>query len=121
MKKLPICLALILSALLTSCQRPEEAAPPANLLPKEKMVQMLVELHVNESRVQGSGLRADSAQALFNQLQKDMLWRHDVSDSTFWQSYRYYAVHDKDLDEMYGIVLDSIAMRKVRLQTLPPQ
>ncbi|WP_167856689.1 DUF4296 domain-containing protein [Hymenobacter aquaticus] len=121
MKKLPICLGLILSALLAGCQRPEEAVPPSNLLPKEKMIQMLVEVHLNESRVEAARLRADSSQALFNQLQKDMLWRHEVSDSTFWQSYRYYAVHEKDLDEMYGIVLDSLAMRKVKMQTMPKQ
>nr|WP_262905264.1 DUF4296 domain-containing protein [Hymenobacter nitidus] len=120
-KKLPICLALILSALLAGCQRPEEAVPPSSLLPKEKMIQLLVEVHLNESRVEGSRMRADSAQALFNQLQKDMFWRHEVSDSAFWQSYRYYAVHEKDLDEMYGIVLDSLAMRKVKMQAMPKQ
>ncbi|MCB2409021.1 DUF4296 domain-containing protein [Hymenobacter lucidus] len=119
MKKLPICLALILSVLLAACQRPEEAVPPPSLLPKEKMIQMLVEVHLNESRVEGAQLRADSAQALFNQLQKAMFWRYEVTDSAFWQSYRYYAVHDKDLDEMYGIVLDSLAMRKIKLQSPP--
>jgi hypothetical protein len=118
-KKLPICLALMLSVLLANCQRPEEAVPPSSLLPKEKMVQLLVELHLNESRVEAAHLRADSAQALYNHLQKDMFWRHEVSDSAFWQSYRYYAVHNKDLDEMYGIVLDSIAMRKAMLQPSP--
>ncbi|UOQ71701.1 DUF4296 domain-containing protein [Hymenobacter cellulosilyticus] len=115
MKKLPVCLVLILSVLLTCCQRPEEPMPPSSLLPKEKMVQLLVELHLNESRVEAAHLRADSSQALFNQLQKDMLWRHEVSDSVFWQSYRYYAVHNKDLDELYGIVLDSLAARKYEL------
>ncbi|TGE18598.1 DUF4296 domain-containing protein [Hymenobacter elongatus] len=119
MKKLLPCLALILSVLLTGCQRPEEAVPPSTLVPKDKMIRMLVEVHLNESRVEGTKLRPDSAQALFNQLQKDMFWRFEISDSAFWQSYRYYAVHNKDLDEMYGIVLDSLSMRKVRMQTMP--
>ncbi|SHI92688.1 protein of unknown function [Hymenobacter daecheongensis DSM 21074] len=119
MKKLPaflrVPLLLLLTGLLTQCQRPEEAQPPQPLLPKEKMVRLLVELHLTESRVEGAALPPDSARALYLRLHNDILWRHDVSDSLFVHSYRYYAAHEKDLDEIYGTVIDSLAFRQLRL------
>jgi hypothetical protein len=108
-------LLLVLTGLLTQCQRPEEAQPPQPLLPKEKMVSLLTEIHLTEARVEGSALPADSARALYLRLHKDILWRHDVSDSLFVRSYRYYSIHDKDLDEIYGLVIDSLMAREQRI------
>ena|GEM_PF-1093948 len=116
MKKLParllLPLLLVLTGLLAQCQRPEEALPPQPLLPKDAMVSLLVEMHLTESRVEATALPPDSARALYLQLHKGILWRHDVSDSLFQRSYRYYSVHGKDLDEIYGTVIDSLSMRK---------
>jgi hypothetical protein len=110
--RLLLPLLLVLTGLLTQCQRPEEAQPPQPLLPKDKMVSLLVAMHLTEARVEGANLPPDSARALYQRLHKDILWRRDISDSLFHQSYRYYSVHEKDLDEIYGIVIDSLTARQ---------
>lgn len=119
MKNLPARLRLFLSLLLTlaftQCQRPEEPMRPELLLPKDKMTSLLTNLHLAEAQVEASRLSADSAKALFNQLRKDLFWRYETTDSAFYQSYRYYAVHDKDLDKIYGDVLDSLSLREMKL------
>jgi hypothetical protein len=117
-------LRLILSVLLTltfaQCQRPEEPMRPQRLLPKEKMTSLLTSLHLAEAQVESSRLAQDSARALFNQLRRNLFWRYETTDSAFYQSYRYYAVHDKDLDKIYGDVIDSLTMREAKLQTKKP-
>ena len=119
MKNLPARLRLFLSVLLafafTQCQRPEEPMRPELLLPKEKMTSLLTNLHLAEAQVEASRLAPDSARAMFNQLRRDLFWRYETTDSAFYQSYRYYAMHDKDLDKIYGDVIDSLSMREMKL------
>lgn len=103
--------------LLTQCDRPEEAPPPAKLLPRDQLVSLLVDLHVLEARVEASRLPTDSAHVLYRQQVKDVYWRHDTDEETFKQSINYYASHGKDLENIYTIVVDSIAMRQFRVST----
>ncbi|SNR61958.1 protein of unknown function [Hymenobacter mucosus] len=104
----------MLTLLATACEKPDEAVPPAQLVPKDKMAGLLVELHTLEARIDATGLPMDSARAMYVQQQKSLLWRYQVTDSSFQQSYRYYAVHGKDLDEIYGVVIDTLGLREVR-------
>ncbi|QNP51129.1 DUF4296 domain-containing protein [Hymenobacter qilianensis] len=119
MKKLPASLLSTLTLLLvlafTQCQRPEEPLAPQPLLPKAKMVAMLIDVHLNESRVDAAALPPDSARAAFNLLHRQLLTRYNVTDTIFQRSYRYYAIHDKDLDDIYGAVIDSLSAREAKL------
>ena len=117
-RPLPGLLAALLLA-LPACQRPEEPPLPADLLPKEQMIRVLADIHILEARVENSGLSVDSARALFLSQQKALLWRHEVSDSAFQRSYRYYGVHGKDLDEIYGAVIDTLSQREKRFGAPP--
>ncbi|WP_139920649.1 DUF4296 domain-containing protein [Hymenobacter sp. DG01] len=105
-----------LALLLTACQKAEDIAPPRQLIARDKMVSLLIELHTLEARADAAGLPLDSARALFLEAQKNLYWRYEINDSLFMQSYRYYAVHDKDLDGIYAQVVDSLALREVQLQ-----
>ena len=106
--------------LAVACQRPEEAPRPAELLPKEQLIPLLVDLHVLEARVETSRLSPDSARALFQSEKKSLLWYHEVSDSVFERSYRYYGVHGKDLNDIYGAVIDTLTQREARLTPPAP-
>lgn len=89
--------------------------PPAGLLPQPQLVSLLADLQVLESRVEASRLSPDSARALFLSQKQEVLWRRQVSDSTFQRSYRYYAVHGKDLEQVYQAVIDTLGEREKRL------
>ena len=114
-------LGLALGLLATGCARPEQVPTPAVLLPKEKMVSLLVQIHLLEARVETSHLPPDSARALFLSQQRDLLWRNGVAqpDSVFERSYRYYATHAKDLDEIYAVVIDSLTQRAKKMGVTP--
>ena len=76
---------------------------------------MLADLHQLEAQVENSRLSPDSARALFLAQQKNLLWKHEVTDSAFQRSYRYYGIHGKDLNEIYAGVIDTLTHREARL------
>ena len=109
--------SLLSLALLSGCAIPEEVAPPPQLLPKEKMVSVLVQLHLLEARVEASRLPTDSARALFQAQKKEILWKNNLADgdTLLQRSYRYYAVNHKDMDDIYKAVIDSLQRREAQL------
>ena len=110
-------LPLLLAA--TACQRPEEPPQPEDLLPKAKVVAVLAQLHLLEARVENSRLTPDSARALYQAQHKQIMWKEEVSDSAFNRSYRYYGIHGKDLDEIYGAVIDTLSALEHKLDPSP--
>lgn len=111
----PLVVSLLLSGLFFGCQTPEEVLPPQPLMPRGQLAGLLADLHTLEARVEAAGLSPDSARALYLSQQKAIMWQREVSDSLFQQSYRYYASHGKDLDEIYSLVVDTLAMRQVKV------
>ena len=112
----------LLSALLltlVACQRPEEAVPPTDLLPKERMVPLLADLQQLEAQVEDSRLSADSARALYLAEQKSLLRKRQATDSALQRSYRYYSAHGKDLPEMYQSVIDTLKERQKKFAPRP--
>ena len=107
----------LLLAILTGCSIPEEVAPPAQLLSKDELATLLVQLHLLEARVESSRLSPDSARALFQQQKSEILRKNNVSekDSVLQRSYRFYAINNKDMDEIYKVVVDSLERRANKL------
>jgi Domain of unknown function (DUF4296) len=114
-----LVLGLASTLLLTQCDRPDDAVPPAGLLPREQMVSLLIDLHLTEARVEASRLRPDSAQVLYRQEVKKLYWRHNTKPDVFQASMRYYAVHGKDLEQIYAQVVDSLNVQQGKLQPAP--
>ena len=115
------CLSLLLASLLLTlpaCQRPEEPLQPADLLPKERLIPLIADLHLLEAQVEGSRLSPDSSRALYLSEQKNLLSKRGVTDSAFQRSYRYYGIHGKDLDDIYGAVIDTLTRREAKFK--PP-
>ena len=111
------CLGLLaaLALALPACETPEVTPPPADLVPRAKMVVLLADLHQLEAQVESSRLPLDSARALYVAQQKALFWKAEVSDSAFQRSYRYYGIHGKDLNDMYTAVVDTLQAREKKL------
>ena len=103
---------------MPACQRPEEPLRPADLLSKERLVPLIADLHLLEAQVEGSRLSPDSSRALYLSEQKNLLSKRGVTDSAFQRSYRYYGIHGKDLDDIYGAVIDTLTRREAKFK--PP-
>jgi hypothetical protein len=107
---------LLLLLLLAQCGRPEEPTPPAKLLPREQMVSALLDIHLLEARVENTRISPDSARALYLKQIKDVYRKYKIDEKTFKDSFKYYAVHNKDLEEMYAVIVDSLDKKTQRLE-----
>ncbi|RTQ47733.1 DUF4296 domain-containing protein [Hymenobacter gummosus] len=108
-------LGLATTLLLTQCKQSDEAVPPTGLVPRETMVSLLIDLHLTEAQIEATRMRPDSAQVLYRQQAKQLYRRYNTTNENFEASMRYYAVHGKDLEQMYAAVVDSLNVRQGKL------
>ena len=106
MKKL-----LIFFLLLPACLSKEK--PPQGVLHSDKMVAILVDIHIAEARANRIQLRSyDSIQAYYKKLEANVYQKHKVDSVTYRKSFRYYMDHMKQMDEIYTAVVDSLNVRE---------
>jgi hypothetical protein len=102
----------LLYLLLTACAADNQQEKPAQLLPKEKMISTLVDIHIAESKVMQRNLPADSAGMLFRNYKMEIFKKAGVSSEAFEKSYQYYLNNTKEMDAIYAIVVDSLSLRE---------
>jgi len=105
-------LLLTLSVMaLWGCDVGDDA--PENLIPQDKMAEILTEIHVAEARVTQLQLRSqDSSIFVYAQLQKSIWAKNKVDTSSYRRSYTYYTSHPALLTEIYGQVEKKLAIRE---------
>lgn len=105
-----IGLVLLLSAFvfLFSC---EESAPE-KVLSKDKMVNILKELHLAEAYVNANFTYTDSSRYLYKKFEDSTYKAYGTDAVTFDSSMAYYHRNIKQLDEIYALVVDSLSLRE---------
>ncbi|OJJ14131.1 hypothetical protein BKI52_44205 [marine bacterium AO1-C] len=92
---------VILSLFLASCGTKKSI--PEGMVPKEKMVNILLDIHVMESKIESVRFGSrDSMQVAYLNAQKAILQKHKVDSATYYKSYDYYfkeMLHMKDIYE----------------------
>ena len=94
---LGFCLLLV----ITSCEEEQQTQIPANVLSQAKMESILLEIHEAESKLQQTGLRQDSAVALFEYYLKQIYSKHKVDSGKVNRSLRFYTQHIELMDSIY--------------------
>lgn len=98
---------IIISVLLfaTSCN---QAVKPDGILQKDKLSEILVDVHMAEASLQ-----------LFNSNERDSIARgyyghifriHEIEEAEFYTSMEYYSAHSKDMADVYeqaGVILNN--------------
>lgn len=88
-----------------SCSSSVDQQPP---IPSAQMVELLIDIHILEARVDKLRISNDSAYAVFNTMQSKLFEDHGVTKDYYEYSYQHYLENPKDLDHIYGIVVDSL-------------
>lgn len=106
---------LIFSVLLVSCQNVEEIKKPENLIPEQKMVEVLTELSIlysarnyNKKILEETGLPLDSY--LYDKYQIDSL--------QFAQSTEYYAKNYNQFEIIYKQVKTNLEKMKIDFEVI---
>lgn len=76
------------------------------------MVNVLVDIHLTEGVSSALPIPYDSSQVLYRLLEQEVFVEHEISDSTFVQSMRYYLQYPKSMDEIYARVVDTLVVKE---------
>ncbi len=91
--------------LLGSCSQKDT---PSDLLNEDKMVEMLVDIHMAEGLVSSFPIHYDSARIIYPYLENEVFVKHQISDTVFYNSLQYYMRDAKMMDRLYARTIDSL-------------
>jgi hypothetical protein len=81
------------------------------VLPKEKMVSILTDVHIAEAVVNARSFPLDTSVLLFRNIENQLLAKHHVTRPQFDSSYQWYARHVEEYQDLYAQVIDSLSLR----------
>jgi hypothetical protein len=93
-----------------SCIRPED--PPVNLIPKDTMSQLLIDIHLAEAKIALRGINPDTAQLLYEAQKRKIYKTHNITPERFQESFEYYSRNLEEFDKVYQVVVDSLSLRE---------
>lgn len=105
-------------ALVFSCGKADKK--PDDILSQEEMVKVLAEIYIAEEKVNSLALSRDSAAQVFDLVQDKVFSTMGVPDSVFKRSIDYYTDRPRELEKIYGVLIDSLQLREQRA-TRPQQ
>jgi len=90
-----------------------EKAKPEGLLSEDKMINVLIDIQITEGIASALPIAYDSSQVLYKLLEKEIFIKHQVEDSVFTESLRYYLQYPAIMDQMYAQIIDSLASKEI--------
>lgn len=112
-KIIKICLfsSFILSVLVAGCRNDGR---PADVIPEEKMKNILTDLHLIESRSYRIP-KDDSAKRVTKASYEFVFKKYNIDTATLSKSMTYYLSHPEIMDAMYEQMIDSLSKRQSEL------
>ncbi len=102
---------VFLLLLLAACA--ESPQLPPGTLDKDRMINILIDIHIAEAKSGGAALRSqDSSTVYYKTLENMVFKKHGVDSTTYYNSYRYYMKNVKEMDQIYAAVVDSLSLRE---------
>jgi hypothetical protein len=83
-----------------------------NVLSEDKMVSILVDIHLTEGFVQSLSIPYDSSRKLYPVLEKEIFEKHEVADSVYLNSLQYYLRDTEKMEGIYERTIDSLTVRE---------
>ena len=105
------------SLLLLSCGGAEEPVP-SNILPAEKMVEVMFDVHLVEGARNGNVILGDTNS--LEDFYHTVYTKHGISEEVFKESFFYYSAHQKAFIPIYEKVLDSLQANDKLLEKPKP-
>ena len=100
---------------LFSCQKQRA---PEGILTQPEMVKVLMEVYLDEEKVNRIGLTRDSAEGVFDSLKVRTFVKLNLTDSVFMRSMNYYTDRPKEMEMIYSALVDSLQLREQRTPSI---
>jgi Domain of unknown function (DUF4296) len=111
MKSLSLFLFVVLGFVACTSGNNPETLRPKDFIPKEKMVQILADVHQAEGIISTKEFSKDSSLLLFTEIENQLFVKYGVSKKQFKDSYNYYTSHVQEYKELYTMVVDTLNVR----------
>lgn len=107
-----LCFYLVL---FFSC-KVEQTEIPANIIPKDTMIAILVDINLLEAVMEEGKIATDSLdKAMYNHY-SSIFYAHNISKENFYKSYHFYIQHPHLLDEIYNEVINQLNLLESKVQ-----
>ena len=108
--------SLISILLLTLFACNEEARIiPDNVLSREKMSSIMVDIQLIEATMAVNQLKGDEARETAANNYVSVLQQHNISREEFDESFKYYAKHPELLEQIYDEMLKELSKRQAEI------
>ena len=99
---------LVALCFLLGCVK--EVEIPKDVMTKNQMISLLIDIHILEAEAGQLAIPKDSSRALFNHFEKDLLAENGVDDSLYYKSLQFYYENPQLMEEIYEAVVDSLSL-----------
>ena len=112
MSHFKLIILLSLTFVLSCTSESELDVKPADFISEEKMIDVLIDVHITESALSLQNFNRDSSLRLFVYYKEDIFKEYKISEKQFQESYDYYSRHSKQFDHMYEVIIDSLKVKE---------
>ena len=110
-------IAIVLLVASAGCSRTVERVPePENLIPRDKMIQVLKELMKLEAHVQAQYGQVTTYYKVMRQSGDSLLRTFNLDQKTFESSMDYYGSRQTEMQQIYGETLEQLNAELGELQ-----
>ena len=103
-----------LTALVILCACSTDTSPD-DLIEKDKMVKVMIEIHLLESKVNNVRINPiDSTQAVYNHYENLLFKDLEITQEQYERSFNYYVDNPNEFEKIYNAVVDSLMERENR-------
>ncbi|NQW28858.1 MAG: DUF4296 domain-containing protein [Flammeovirgaceae bacterium] len=93
-----------------SCNSTKEV--PKELLNEIEMSNVLIDVHLLESKINTLGKKGDTAFQIYDHFEKLILEKHGVDSLTYVNSLDYYMNNSAFMETVYTAIIDSLVVRQ---------
>lgn len=108
--KVKVWAVVLFAVVFFGCTQKLEPIPD-DVLPPEKMAQLLTRIHIAESLTMNAALGLDSSVVYFNNLQTEIFNDLKVDSVQYNRSLKFYSNSPMQADKLYEAVVDSLGLR----------
>jgi hypothetical protein len=105
-------LLLFMAVLLFSCKGDRDVQAPKNSIPQNKLINILVEIHILESNAENVKINKDSLLPELKVAYNDVFSKNKVTAQQFEQTFTWYEQNPLKLDALYQEVVAELSRRE---------
>ncbi len=103
---------LLLITTLFSCNKVKNSHVPADIIPEDKMVEIIVDVSIAESAINIQQRRGIAANKNVKKYFDEVFKKHNVKKEDFQKSFKYYSRDPKEMKKIYTEVIEDLSRKQ---------